>query len=90
MATNDSVNNPKHYHSSDAKCDGCGKQITCIEVIRTLKCNLANAIKYAWRCEHKTDKTEDLKKAIWYLQDELKQCEPAIKRRSVRSLRNSK
>jgi hypothetical protein len=33
--------------------------------------NLGNAVKYIWRCDLKRDAIEDLKKAIWYLQDEL-------------------
>ena len=35
--------------------------------------NLGNAIKYIMRCEHKENKEADLKKAIWYLQRELKE-----------------
>jgi hypothetical protein len=37
--------------------------------------NLSNAIKYIWRCEYKGQATKDLKKAIWYLQRELKKYE---------------
>ena len=37
-----------------------------------LNFNLGNAIKYIGRCEHKNNKQEDIKKAIWYLERELK------------------
>ncbi len=33
---------------------------------------LANAVKYIARCEHKGEWESDLKKAIWYIQRELK------------------
>jgi len=34
--------------------------------------NRGNAIKYTWRAGEKGPPIEDLKKAIWYLQDEIK------------------
>jgi hypothetical protein len=34
--------------------------------------NLGNAIKYIWRCEKKGNKIEDLRKALWYIEDEIK------------------
>jgi hypothetical protein len=33
--------------------------------------NLGNAIKYIWRAGQKGDPVEDLRKAIFYLQDEI-------------------
>ena len=61
----DNVNNPKHYNVGT---------IEVIEVIEDWKLNfnLGNAIKYIGRCEHKLNKEEDIKKAIWYLERELK------------------
>ena len=61
----DNVNNPTHYNTGT---------IEVIEVIEDWKLNfnLGNAIKYIGRCEHKNNKTEDIKKAIWYLERELK------------------
>lgn len=67
----DSVNNPAHYNSSQAKCSGCEKIIECIDVTRHMSFSLGNAMKYIWRCEHKGKKKEDIEKAIWYLNDEL-------------------
>ena len=37
----------------------------------TLDFALGNAVKYIARSNHKGDKLDDLKKAIWYLQREL-------------------
>lgn len=67
----DSVNHPSHYNSSDARCE-CGKRIECIEVVRYLSFNVGNAIKYLWRLGLKNDAIEDLKKARWYIDDEIK------------------
>ena len=61
----DNVNNPTHYNT------GTIEVITVIEDWK-LNFNLGNAIKYIGRCEHKNNKKEDIKKAIWYLERELK------------------
>ena len=61
----DNVNNPSHYNV------GTIEVITVIEDWK-LNFNLGNAIKYIGRCEHKNNKKEDIKKAIWYLERELK------------------
>ena len=61
----DNVNNPRHYNV------GTIEVITVIEDWK-LNFNLGNAIKYIGRCEHKNNKKEDIKKAIWYLERELK------------------
>ena len=44
-----------------------------IKVIRDWKLgfNLGNVVKYIGRAEHKGNKLGDLKKALWYLQDEI-------------------
>jgi hypothetical protein len=34
--------------------------------------NLGNAIKYIWRADEKGNSIEDLKKAAWYIADEIK------------------
>ena len=61
----DKVNHPGHYNT------GTIEVITVIEDWK-LNFNLGNAIKYIGRCEHKNNKEEDIKKAIWYLERELK------------------
>lgn len=66
----DPVNHPPHYNNSQAKCE-CGRRIECIDVTRHLAFNVGNAMKYLWRCELKGNTLEDLKKAAWYIQDEI-------------------
>lgn len=61
----DPVNHPKHYTEHPSG-------IECIQITRHMGFNLGNALKYIWRCDLKKDAIEDLKKAIWYLQDEIK------------------
>lgn len=62
----DNVNHPKHYTSHPSG-------IECIEVVRHMSFNLGNVIKYLWRDGIKDTETplQDLKKAAWYLQDEI-------------------
>lgn len=69
----DNVNHPAHYNSHPSG-------IECIEIARHHNFNIGNTIKYLWRAGLKseegmedTDKqVEDLNKAIWYIQDEIK------------------
>lgn len=70
----DSIN-PSHYKSSKAKCSECKTLIECIDVTRHHNFNLGNVIKYLWRADHKANRLEQLKKARWYLQDEIAQME---------------
>lgn len=65
---NDNVNHPSHYTYG---------KIEVIDYIedKGFNYNLGNAIKYISRCEHKGKKAEDLQKAIWYLNRELKTME---------------
>lgn len=64
---NDPVNHPKHYTNHPSG-------VECIEITRHMSFNLGNAMKYLWRADLKNG-TEDLKKAVWYLQDEIKRRE---------------
>lgn len=63
---NDPVNHPSHYCS-----DNSG--IECIQITRWRNFNIGNAIKYLWRAGLKDEATQiqDLKKAIWYINDEI-------------------
>lgn len=69
----DMVNHPAHYNSHPSG-------IECIEIVRHHNFNIGNAIKYLWRCGIKTEEgmdiqdksIEDLQKAIFYIQDEIK------------------
>lgn len=56
--------NPKHYTSNQSG-------IECIEITRHLSFNRGNAIKYLWRLGQKDESNQELKKALWYLKDEL-------------------
>lgn len=64
-ASDDPVNHPKHYTS-----DPSG--VECIDVIEHRTLNIGNAIKYLWRAGLKNDLIEDLSKARWYVDREIK------------------
>jgi hypothetical protein len=68
----DAVNHPSHYVSGNAICMQCNAPIECIDITRHMNFNLGNAIKYIWRADYKGNKLEDLKKAVWYINDEIK------------------
>lgn len=59
------VNSPEHYQ---------GNKFEVIDIIDDygLNFNLGNAIKYILRCDKKGNKKQDLEKAIWYINHELK------------------
>ena len=62
----DQVNHPTHYTT-----DPSG--VECIQITRHRNFNIGNAFKYLWRAGIKNENThiEDLKKAIFYIQDEI-------------------
>ena len=60
----DQVNNPKHYTSHPSG-------IECLEITRHMGFNLGNVIKYVWRADLKGKDIQDLKKAAFYLLDEI-------------------
>ena len=62
---NDPVNHPGHYTSHPSG-------VECIQITEHLNFCLGNAIKYLWRAGLKGDSTEDLKKAAWYIDREIK------------------
>lgn len=70
VGRHDPVNHPAHYTS-----DPSG--IECIQITRHRTFNIGNAIKYLWRAGLKDDKKqiEDLKKAIFYINDEIRRLE---------------
>jgi hypothetical protein len=67
---NDLVNHPPHYLS-----DPSG--VECIQITRHRNFNIGNAIKYLWRAGIKDEDkhVEDLKKAIFYITDEINRLE---------------
>lgn len=60
----DMVNHPPHY-----KVGGI-ETIDFIEA-KQLNYNLGNVVKYITRADHKGERTENLQKALWYLNREL-------------------
>lgn len=75
---NDKVNHPSHYTWLKDKCG-----IEVIDITRHMDFNLGNAIKYILRAGHKSEEgytnnlkeIEDLRKAIWYINDKIKMLE---------------
>lgn len=65
IKTPDLVNSPLHYQ---------GNGIEVIDIIEAFDLNfsLGNSIKYILRADKKGNKKQDLEKAIWYLNNELK------------------
>ena len=71
--TEDKVNHPRHYTSHPSG-------IECIEITRHYCFSVGNAIKYLWRAGLKKEadynnsqkEIEDLRKAIWYINDRIK------------------
>lgn len=60
----DMVNQPPHYTKHPSG-------VECIEITRHMNFNRGNALKYIWRAGMKGDELEDLRKAAWYLADEI-------------------
>jgi hypothetical protein len=64
----DYVNKPPHYTSHPSG-------IECIQITRHMNFNRGNAMKYLWRAGEKGDAIEDLRKAVFYLRDEIARLE---------------
>ena len=63
----DIINHPAHS-------TGVTAEIECIDIARHLNFQLGNAFKYVWRAGKKGGRgkeIEDLKKALWYLEDSI-------------------
>lgn len=65
----DPINHPSHYTGKNG--------VECIQVTEQFNFNRGNAIKYIWRAGEKNVncEIEDLKKAIWYIEREIKRIE---------------
>ena len=78
MTKQDRVNHPSHYTWLK---DLCGIEV--IDITRHMNFNLGNTIKYILRAGHKSEEglsdkqkhIEDLKKALFYIKDEIKRLE---------------
>ena len=64
----DNINNPRHYTNHPSG-------IECIQITEYLDFCTGNAIKYLWRAGLKENKIEDLKKARYYVNRLILQCE---------------
>ena len=64
----EAVNHPKHYTSHPSG-------IECLQITEHMGFLLGNAVKYIWRCDLKHDAIEDLRKAIFYIEREIKRRE---------------
>ena len=70
----DMVNHPPHYTQHPSG-------VECIDITRHYCFSIGNAIKYLWRAGLKSDSSltdtakeiEDLEKAIWYINDRIKE-----------------
>lgn len=77
----DRVNHPSHYTWLKELCG-----IEVIDITRHMNFNLGNVIKYVLRSGHKSEEgmsdeekeIEDLKKAVFYLNDEINRLENGI------------
>lgn len=81
MGTTDNVNHPSHYTWLKELCG-----IEVIDITRHMDFCLGNAIKYILRAGHKHDASlsdkqkeiEDLKKAIFYINDKIAQIDKTL------------
>ena len=79
------VNHPSHYNQTNFEC---------IELVRYMSFNLGNAVKYLWRYQDKANPIEDLEKALWYIDDEIKHkskveyFEPELKPAALKALKS--
>jgi hypothetical protein len=64
----DLVNQPPHYK-------GHPTGIECITITEHFNFNRGNAIKYIWRAGEKDCELQDLRKAVWYINREIKRIE---------------
>lgn len=57
--------NPKHYKEHPSG-------VECIQIVEHLNFCLGNAVKYIWRADLKGNDIQDLEKAAYYLDREIK------------------
>lgn len=61
----DAVNHPAHYTAHPSG-------IECIQITEHMNFCRGNAIKYIWRAGEKGNEVQDLEKARWYIDREIK------------------
>lgn len=69
----DKITRPKHYNTHPSG-------IECIQITEHMNFCLGNALKYLWRSGQKSGESsvDDLKKAIWYIEREIKRLEAHV------------
>jgi hypothetical protein len=67
----DPVTHPAHYTQHPSG-------VECLTITRHMNFNLGNAFKYIWRAGLKGDALEDLRKAKFYLEDEIARREKIV------------
>jgi len=65
MVATDNINHPPHYNNHPSG-------VECITINEHMNYCLGNAFKYIWRADLKDDAIEDLEKAKWYIEREIK------------------
>jgi len=65
----DPVRHPQHYTSHPSG-------VECLDIVRHMGFNLGNAIKYIWRADLKGAAIQDLEKARFYIDDEIRRRAP--------------
>lgn len=61
----ENVNHPEHYNNGKIEC--IDAMISTFGKDSVAEFCIINAFKYLWRYKYKSKPTEDVKKAIWYL-----------------------
>lgn len=64
----DIVNHPPHYTAHPSG-------VECIDIVEHMPFCVGNAIKYLWRAGLKGERIEDLRKARWYIDREIRRIE---------------
>jgi hypothetical protein len=68
MSTQPDNINPQHYRQHPSG-------VECITITEHFGFCIGNAIKYLWRAGLKGDAVEDLRKAAWYIDREIRRLE---------------
>lgn len=69
VTANDPVDHPHHYNAHPSG-------VECIDIAEHMNFNRGNALKYLWRAGEKGSELEDLQKARWYLDREIRRISP--------------
>lgn len=65
------VDKPQHYNAHPSG-------VECITITEHMNFCRGNAMKYLWRADEKGNELEDLKKARWYLDREIRRLEKEV------------